>query len=183
MTRSGPVRPAKNSVRRRRRVIIFAITFAIIYTALPHPWVASADAQERFSSAPLSILSAGKTHHFTVEIAMNRAQRAQGLMWRRSLKPDRGMLFVYQSERIIQMWMKNTLIPLDILFIDREGSIVHIKERAVPRSLRVISSSQRARGVLELRGGMVSRLGLRPGDKVMTKALGNSFAAPKAPKN
>lgn len=94
-------------------------------------------------------------------------------MWRRSLGRDRGMLFLYARDQVIQMWMKNTLIPLDMLFIDRKGRIVRIKERAVPRSLRAISSGQRARAVLEVRGGTASRLGLRPGDRVLHESFGN----------
>ncbi len=133
---------------------------------------AAATALEMFAVSPLAISSAGKTHTFTVELAVTEAQRAQGLMWRRRLAPDRGMLFVYRRQRVLSMWMKNTLIPLDMLFIDRAGVIVRIHERAVPGSLRVISSGKRARAVLELNGGTVSRLGLRPGDRVLHQALG-----------
>lgn len=129
-------------------------------------------ALESFPTAPLAISSAGQTHRFTVELAVTRAQRAQGLMWRRRLEADRGMLFLYPRERIIQMWMRNTLIPLDMLFIDRKGTVVRIKERAVPGTERAISSGGRARAVLELRGGTASRLGLRPGDKVLHEAFG-----------
>ena len=129
-------------------------------------------AMEPFPTAPLAISSAGKTHEFTVELAVTRAQRAQGLMWRRRLKADRGMLFLYPTDRIIEMWMKNTLIPLDMLFIDAKGTVIRIEERAVPRRLRAISSGQRARAVLELRGGSAFRLGLKPGDKVLHQAFG-----------
>jgi len=132
----------------------------------------TAPALETFPTARLEISSAGQTHDFTVELAVTRVQRAQGLMWRRRLKAGRGMLFLYPRDQVIQMWMKNTLIPLDMLFIDRKGTVIRIKERAVPGSLRAISSGQRALAVLELRGGAVSRLGLRPGDKVLHEAFG-----------
>ena len=128
--------------------------------------------QEKFSTGRLAILSGGGTHEFKVELAITKPQRAQGLMWRRNLAPDRGMLFVYSRERILRMWMKNTLIPLDMLFIDRQGVIVGIHERAVPLSLRTIGSGRRARAVLELAGGTAARLGLKPGDKVLSPALG-----------
>ena len=132
----------------------------------------AASALETFSTAQLTISSSGQKHEFKVELAVTLAQRAQGLMWRRRLKAGHGMLFLFQKDRIIQMWMKNTLIPLDILFIDGQGLVICIKERAVPGSLRAISSEQRARAVLELRGGVASQLGLRPGDKVSYKAFG-----------
>ena len=132
----------------------------------------AAMALETFPTSPLAISSAGKTHTFTVELAVTETQRSQGLMWRRRLAPDRGMLFIYGREQVLQMWMKNTLIPLDMLFINHAGAIVHIHERAVPGSLRTISSTKRARAVLELNGGTVSRLGLRPGDRVLHRALG-----------
>ena len=129
-------------------------------------------ALETFPTTRLTISSAGKTHVFTVELATTRRQRAQGLMWRRRLAPDRGMLFVYGHEQVLSMWMKNTLTPLDMLFIDHAGAIVRIHERAVPGSLRAISSGKRARAVLELNGGTASRLGLKPGDTVLHQALG-----------
>ena len=156
--------PRRNWPRWRRRALVLAAATLML--------AGGALAQERFPTAPLAISSAGNSHRFTVELAVTRAQRAQGLMWRRRLAADRGMLFLYPRDRVIEMWMKNTLIPLDMLFIDRNGTVVRIKERAVPGTLTAISSGQRARAVLELRGGTVSRLGLRPGDKVLAEALG-----------
>jgi uncharacterized membrane protein (UPF0127 family) len=132
----------------------------------------AATALETFATSPLAISSSGKSHSFTVELAVTESQRAQGLMWRRRLAPDRGMLFVYRRERVLRMWMRNTLIPLDMLFINQAGTIVHIQERAVPGSLRTISSTKRAIAVLELNGGTVSRLGLKLGDRVLHQALG-----------
>lgn len=156
--------PRRNRPRWRRRALVLAAATLML--------AGGALAQESFPTAPLAISSAGESHRFTVELAVTRAQRAQGLMWRRRLAADRGMLFLYPRDRVIEMWMKNTLIPLDMLFINRLGTVVRIKERAVPGSLKVISSGQRARAVLELRGGTVSRLGLRTGDKVLAEALG-----------
>jgi uncharacterized membrane protein (UPF0127 family) len=155
-----------------RRILLRWPLRALILTAATLTLAGGAFALEPFPTAPLAISSAGQTHRFTVELAVTRAQRAQGLMWRRRLKADRGMLFIYQRDRVIEMWMKNTLIPLDMLFIDGKGTVVRIKERAVPGTLRAISSGQRARAVLELSGGTASRLGLRPGDKVLHEAFG-----------
>ena len=94
-------------------------------------------------------------------------EKARGLMHRRSLAPDGGMLFIYTKELRQSMWMKNTLIPLDMLFIRQNGRIAHIHERAVPGSLATISSRGRVLAVLELRGGTVARLGIRKGDRVV----------------
>lgn len=121
---------------------------------------------------PLSItVAGGETHVFEVEIAETFEEKARGLMHRRSLAPDGGMLFVYTKELRQSMWMKNTLIPLDMLFIRQNGRIAHIHERAVPGSLATISSRGRVLAVLELRGGTVARLGIRKGDRVAYDAF------------
>jgi len=111
-------------------------------------------------------VAGGKTHTFEVEIAETFEEKARGLMHRRSLALDGGMLFVYTKELRQSMWMKNTLIPLDMLFIRQNGRIAHIHERAVPGSLATISSRGRVLAVLELRGGTAARLGIRKGDRV-----------------
>ena len=120
----------------------------------------------QFPTAPLTILTAGGSHRFTVELATSPEQMTQGLMFRQSLAPDAGMLFDYQVPSMATMWMKNTLIPLDMLFVDASGHIVNIHERAVPGSLDVIAAAAPVRAVIELNGGTAARLGIRPGDKV-----------------
>lgn len=135
-----------------------------------HP--GQAQGLQSFTTAPLMLVTGTGRHNFTVEIAENDAQRSQGLMFRRALAPDRGMLFIYPSDRIISLWMKNTLIPLDMVFIGNDGRVVSVHERAVPGSLKAISSGARARAVLELAGGSASRLGIRPGDRVINSRLG-----------
>lgn len=128
-----------------------------------------------FDRSTLAIeTSAGETHDFDVELALRPKQQAQGLMFRRELAESAGMLFVYPSERFISMWMKNTLIPLDMLFVDSAGYIVGIAERTVPLSLSSISSGQPALGVLEVNAGTVRRLGIQPGDRILHPALGNA---------
>lgn len=115
----------------------------------------------------LSVVTAdGVAHKFTVEIASNPEERGQGLMFRESLDRDKGMLFDYGRKRRVSMWMKNTLIPLDMLFIRADGTIANIRERTIPHSLEAISSEGRVRAVLELAGGTVDRLGIEPGDTV-----------------
>ena len=126
----------------------------------------------RFERAPLSIKTEKKEHRFTVELALSNRQQTQGLMFRRRLAKTDGMLFVYRSVRPITMWMRNTLIPLDMLFLAPDGRIVHIVERTVPLSLETISSRKPALAVLEVNAGTVSRLKIKPGDRVISSMLG-----------
>jgi hypothetical protein len=91
----------------------------------------------------------------------------QGLMFRRSLPADAGMLFDYKQPTMAAMWMRNTLIPLDMLFIDAHGRIVNIQQRAVPQSLDLIAAAAPVRAVIELNGGTAARLGIAPGDQVL----------------
>ena len=124
-----------------------------------------------FSKAEISVVSEIKTHTFEVELALTPQQHAQGLMFRRSMRVGEGMLFVYKSETPISMWMKNTLLPLDIFFIDRGGSIIKIVERTVPLSTTNISSGRSVIAALELNAGTASRLGIKEGDKVLADVL------------
>lgn len=138
----------------------------LIFIALFAPF-ASAQTVQELPTSPLVIVTAdGVEHGFTVEVASNDQERGRGLMFRQSLDPDRGMLFDYKRPRKVAMWMKNTLIPLDMLFIDADGVVSNIRERAVPHSLEAIPSKGRVLAVLELASGTVDRLGLAPGDVV-----------------
>lgn len=125
-----------------------------------------------FGREMVTIRSGGKAHKFLVELALSKRQHAQGLMFRRRMAPDAGMLFVYRREEPTAMWMKNTFIPLDMLFIARDGTVRRIEERTVPMSEAVISSGGPVVAVLELNAGTASRLGLRPGGKVVSTSLG-----------
>jgi uncharacterized membrane protein (UPF0127 family) len=124
-----------------------------------------------FQRDRLAIETDGGLYYFEVEIARTPAQRAQGLMFRDRLAEDAGMLFLYPGDQVRGMWMKNTLLPLDMLFIAADGRIVGIVERAVPLSLTAISSEGPVRSVLELNGGASARLGLEPGDRVRHPAF------------
>jgi hypothetical protein len=119
-----------------------------------------------FEKGELTIESDGKTHRFTIEIARTPEQSQQGLMFRTKMAPDAGMLFLYDPPQPISMWMYQTLIPLDMLFIGADGRVVNIRERAVPGSTETIPSAGPVRAVLELNGGTVARLKLKPGDRV-----------------
>ena len=121
----------------------------------------------QFKTGSLVIRTAdGKTHPFKIELAATPAERAQGLMFRRALAPDAGMLFDFGRSEPVAMWMENTLIPLDMLFIAADGRVVNIAQRAVPMDRTPIPSKGPVKGVLELPGGTAARLGLKPGDTV-----------------
>jgi uncharacterized protein len=128
---------------------------------------------EAAETSPLTIDTTKGGQHFTVELATTPAQMELGLMYRQSLPADAGMLFVYPSEQTVVFWMKNTLIPLDMLFIGADGHIRRIAERTVPLSTTPISSVDPVRAVLEVDGGTAQRLGIKPGDVVHSPALGN----------
>lgn len=114
----------------------------------------------------LTIASGEKTHRFMVEVARTPQQQQTGMMNRNSLAPDRGMLFPYNTPQTVSFWMKNTLIPLDLIFIAPGGKILRIEENAVPYSLDQIPSGGPIEAVLELAGGRSAELKLKPGDQV-----------------
>jgi uncharacterized protein len=148
------------------------LVFVLLAAAIP---ARGALAQlQQFPTAPLTIESAGGSHKFSVEVATTPAQMEQGLMFRRSLAPDGGMIFDFRMPSMATMWMKNTLIPLDMLFVDAQGRIVNIHERAVPGSLDTIAAAAPVRAVIELNGGTAARLGIRPGDRVVFPMFGNA---------
>ena len=120
-----------------------------------------------FAKSELWIESGGARHRFRVELAETPAQHARGLMFRADLAPDAGMLFDYGAPRHVSMWMKNTLVPLDMLFIAADGEIVRIARWTTPLSLDPVPSLAPVAGVLELRGGTADRLGLRAGDRAV----------------
>ena len=115
---------------------------------------------------PLTIESASGTHRFTVEVARSPEEQANGLMHRQSLAPDRGMLFPYAPPQPVAFWMKNTLIPLDMIFIRADGTIARIAANTVPMSLDPVPSLEPVAAVLELAGGRAAELGIREGDRV-----------------
>ena len=121
---------------------------------------------QEFSKSTIIINSLGKYHKFSIELALTPLQQAQGLMYRTFLPKDSGMLFDYGSPKLIRMWMKNTFIPLDMIFLNQQGRIIKIVERTIPKSESIISSSFPARAVLELNGGTTEKLNIRVGDLV-----------------
>jgi hypothetical protein len=127
-----------------------------------------------YSKSSLVIDTAAGPQHFTVEMALTPEQQQQGLMFRPSLAADAGMLFDFVGTRPVAFWMKNTLIPLDMLFIAADGHIADYHERAVPLSEATIESKVPVRAVLELNGGTVARLGIHRGDLVHHAIFGTA---------
>jgi uncharacterized protein len=114
-----------------------------------------------------------RLHTFDVWIAATNARRNQGLMFVKSMPEKTGMLFLYGGPQPVGVWMKNTYIPLDILFIRSDGRVANVVENAKPHSLKVMESAEDVAGFLELNGGMAAKLGIKKGAIVMHRAFGN----------
>ncbi|WP_051661367.1 DUF192 domain-containing protein [Bosea sp. 117] len=119
------------------------------------------------SFEPLTIQTKRGPAAFTVEIAVTPDERAKGLMYRTELKPDAGMLFDFRADQPVYMWMKNTYIPLDMVFIRSDGHVAAIAENTTPLSTETISSGGPVRAVLELAGGTAKARGIAVGDRVV----------------
>jgi len=146
---------------------VLYILLAVFCGSLGQHSVAFAvEAPVAFESSTLSIRTGHESHAFRVEIARTDRQRARGLMFRRSLPRESGMLFLFDSSQMVTMWMKNTFIPLDIIFINDKGVIVHIAKSTVPHSLDYIPSKAPVVSVLEVNAGIAERLDIQVGDRV-----------------
>jgi uncharacterized membrane protein (UPF0127 family) len=129
-------------------------------------------AQPVLPTQPLSIqTSDGKTHNFHVEMATTPQQQEVGLMFRTAVRADGGMLFVFPTTQEGQFWMKNTLVPLDMVFINPDGTIRSIAENTVPHSLGIDDSGGPILAVLELQGGLTAKENISVGDKVIAPAF------------
>jgi len=122
-------------------------------------------AQTGLRELPLTIRSKNKVHHFTVEVAATPDQQERGLMFRQSLADNRGMIFPYDPPEDAAFWMKNTFIPLDLVFIRADGTIVRIST-AQAMDLTPVPAGEPIGAVLELRGGLCAELGIKEGDIV-----------------
>jgi hypothetical protein len=151
----------------------FSVFFLIVLVALQSV-TAGADSQSLAKLEPLTIATEADAKLFTVEIADTDELRQRGLMFRQRLPDDRGMLFDFGMPRPVGMWMKNTLISLDMLFIRADGTIAYIAENTVPKSLDVVGVNEPVLAVLELAGGSAKRLGIRAGDTVYHRIFRNS---------
>lgn len=126
----------------------------------------SATAQEPGPTEAFLVVTGAGAVPLQLEIADEPAERSQGLMFRRELAPRRGMLFDFGTTGPVTMWMKNTFIPLDMLFVDESGRIVAIARETVPGSLDTISPGEPVRAVIEIAGGSAAALGIAEGDLV-----------------
>jgi uncharacterized protein len=129
---------------------------------------ASAAAQDT-----IEIVTSSGVHAFSVELATNDAERARGLMFRKSLPEGHGMLFDFQTDQQVQFWMRNTYIPLDMIFIRGDGRVLNIAQNATPLSDALIPSAGPVRGVLEVIAGTARKYHIAPGDRVTGSFFGN----------
>ena len=145
----------------RRSAILLAFLFAAA------PSVASAQPER----SEVVVTTGEASHAFTVELADDAQERARGLMYRRSMARDEGMLFDFAEETGVSFWMANTYIPLDMIFIRADGTIKSIAERTTPLSRRSLAETG-VRYVLEINGGLSDELGIEPGDQVSGEWIG-----------
>jgi uncharacterized protein len=158
-----------------RGLIRLACSAWLLLTVLVSHGARSDDAIIPLSDFPRSQLAirtaAGSVHAFKIWIADNQARDMQGLMFVKHIDDHEGMLFVYPDDRVITMWMKNTFIPLDMVFISADGHVAHIEQNTLPQSLDIVSAPQMVRAVLEINAGVVERLQIKVGDRVSSHAL------------
>ena len=126
----------------------------------------AAVAESGLALVPLEIRSGGRVHRFSVEVAASVEEQDQGLMFRQSLAPDRGMIFPFVPPRPASFWMKNTLIPLDMIFVRADGTIARIADNTIPRSLDPVEVGEPVAAVLEIAGGRSAELGITESDTV-----------------
>ena len=133
---------------------------------------ANANANEiKFQNSSLTIQTKDSEYIFNIEIAITEKERSRGLMYRKELKQTEGMLFLYPKKQIIKMWMKNTLIPLDMIFINKSGKIIDIFKMTIPKDLTPIGPDVKLKGVLEINGGLTSYLNINKGDFIIHPSL------------
>jgi uncharacterized protein len=125
----------------------------------------------QFNRDVLFVETAAARHEFSIELALTPEQQQLGLMFRRELPLNFGMLFVFDNDWEISMWMKNTFVSLDMIFIRNDGIIAHVTRRTTPRSTATIYSNTVARAVLEVAAGTADRLNIRLGDRVIHKSF------------
>lgn len=139
---------------------------ACLLLALAAPFGLSGTAQAQNLEALAIVTQTGQRHGFLVEVMRTDEERARGLMFRRHLPADRGMLFDFKRVEPVSMWMQNTYLSLDMLFIRPDGTIATIATHTEPLSTRVIPSGEPVLSVLEVNAGTTERLGIKPGDRV-----------------
>jgi uncharacterized protein len=157
--------PVRNSARRATR-LWFAAALVAVFA------IVAGSAVRAASFSTLEIATKTGVQMFSVEIATSEDEKQKGLMYRRELADGKGMLFDFSPEQQISMWMKNTYISLDMIFIRADGRILRIAENTEPESTAIISSGGLARGVLEVPAGTAKKYGIAPGDRVSHPLFG-----------
>jgi hypothetical protein len=159
---------------RQFHIFVVLLVFAVLLGgAMSAATAETGQSEAREGLETLSIVTAGGIHEFSVEVMRTDAQRQRGLMFRRFLPQDRGMLFVFDSERPVAMWMKNTYLRLDMVFVARTGRVVGLAENTEPLSETIIPSGAPTYGVVELNAGVAAMIGLKIGDRVRYPAFSN----------
>ena len=158
--------------------MVVACVLGILAPGLaPGPARAQTDPQPELPKERLTIRTKdGVVHDFDVEVAKTTGQQTVGLMFRTSVPEDGGMLFIWPDAQLSNMWMKNTVSALDMVFINEDGTVRKVVEDTVPYSLAVISSDGPVRATLELKAGVTRKLGIHAGDKVGYKLFGTAKA-------
>jgi uncharacterized membrane protein (UPF0127 family) len=149
-----------------RRVVLggaFVVLLGLAAVACKNARQAEPVAPAGADAASVVVPAEGRSVTFRVELARTRAEVAKGLMYRQQLAPDAGMLFLFDRADVLSFWMKNTFIPLDLIFMDAGRKIVGIVPNAQPQSLAPLVAPSPAQFVLEINGGLAARLGIRPG--------------------
>ena len=141
-----------------------------VFLAVVVVWLSALEAAA-FERSNLTVETSSGTHAFSIEIAQTSAEQAQGLMFRRTLADDHGMLFIYPDPRRVSFWMQNTFVSLDIIFIDSDGRVLRVEKATEPLSTRSIRSGGPVIGVLEVVAGTAERIGLEPGDRILHPLL------------
>ena len=155
------------------RRLVFAAPLALAAGAAPY-LARGQGAEIKFEKSSLVVVTAAREIKFDIELALNEAERSRGLMFREKLGPYEGMLFDFFQDAPVSFWMKNTLIPLDMIFIAGDGTIRHVHANAVPFSTDAVPSEHPVLGVLEINGGSPRLLGIKPGDKGTNKRFGTA---------
>ena len=138
----------------------------IVLAAALVAWAFAGAAARAATFQPLEIVTKTGVQVFSVEMATTEQEKETGLMYRRELPDGKGMLFDFSPEQQVSMWMKNTYISLDMIFIRADGRILRIAENTEPESTKIISSGGLAKGVLEVIAGTARKYGIAPGDRV-----------------
>ena len=152
----------------RRARFIFTLVFALFASS------GAGFTQEMMQVEPLTVVTAQGTTTFSAEVADTDQTRERGLMFRHILPPDQAMLFDFGNPKPVAMWMKNTYMSLDMLFVRSDGSIAALAENTLPQSLDTIGVQEPVLGVVELAAGSVKRAGIKKDDQVIGRIFGTA---------